>query len=136
MELLVGRAKGLANFETVRKLVEENVYLNWTVLHFILVLLNLKVKHSWSDGSFNNLLLILAWLLPKANKVPANTCQAKKLGSPFTIGVERTIHACPNNYILYRGIFSMTFTNAMYVLQVSTKTMLVTVVATIMVRPM
>ena len=73
------------------------------MLHFILVLLNLKVKHSWSDGSFNNLLLILAWLLPKANKVPVNTCQAKKLGSPFTIGVERTIHACPNNYILYRG---------------------------------
>ena len=44
---------------------------------------------------------MLAWLLPKPNKVPANTYRAKKLVSPFTVGVER-IHACPNHYILYR----------------------------------
>ena len=45
---------------------------------------------------------MLAWLLPKPNKVPANTYRAKKLVSPFTMGVER-IHACPNHCILYRG---------------------------------
>jgi hypothetical protein len=45
---------------------------------------------------------MLAWLLPKPNKVPANTYRAKKLASPFTMGVER-IHACPNHYISYRG---------------------------------
>ena len=33
--------------------------------------------------------------------MPANTYRAKKLVSPFTMGVER-IHACPNHYILYR----------------------------------
>ena len=55
-----------------------------------------------SDGSFNDLLCILAWLLPKPNKVPANTYRAKKLVSPFTMGVER-IHACPNHCILYHG---------------------------------
>ena len=66
------------------------------------MLLTLKAKHSWLDGSFNDLLCILAWLLPKPNKVPANTYQAKKLVSPITMGVER-IHACPNHCILYRG---------------------------------
>ena len=72
------------------------------MLRFILELLTLKAKHSWSDGSFNDLLRILAWLLPKPNKVPTNTYRAKKLVSPFTMGVER-IHVCPNHCILYRG---------------------------------
>ena len=44
----------------------------------------------------------VGWLLPKPNKVPANTYRAKKLVSPFTMGVERS-HACPNHCILYRG---------------------------------
>jgi hypothetical protein len=47
-------------------------------------------------------LRILAWLLPKPNKVSANTYQAKKLVSLFTMGVER-IHACSNYCILYCG---------------------------------
>jgi hypothetical protein len=41
-------------------------------------------------------------MLPKENKVPANTYYAKKLISPLTMGVEK-IHACRNYYILYRG---------------------------------
>jgi hypothetical protein len=51
-ELLVGIAKGLANFEMV-KIFEENIYerskgcpKHWTVLRFILELLTLKAKHS------------------------------------------------------------------------------------------
>jgi hypothetical protein len=75
------------------------------MLRFILELLTLKAKHGWSDGSFNDLLRILAWLLSKPYKVPANTYRAKKLVSPFTMGVER-IHAYPNHCILYRGILS------------------------------
>jgi hypothetical protein len=93
----------------VKKIAEENIYerskgypKHWTVLRLIHELLTLKAKHSWSDGSFNDLLRILAWLLPKPNKVPANTYRAKKLVSPFTMGVER-IHACPNHCILYHG---------------------------------
>jgi len=108
-ELLVGSAKGLENFETVKKSAEENIYewskgcpKHWTILRFVLELLTLKAKHSWSDSSFNDLLAMLAWLLPKPNKVHANTYRAKKLVSPFTMGVER-IHACPNHCILYRG---------------------------------
>ena len=66
------------------------------------MLLTLKAKHSWLDGSFNDLLCIFAWLLPKPNEVPPNTYQAKKLARPFMRGVE-TIHVCPNHCILYRG---------------------------------
>uniref|UniRef100_K3Y398 DUF4218 domain-containing protein n=1 Tax=Setaria italica TaxID=4555 RepID=K3Y398_SETIT len=95
-ELLVGSAKGLANFETVTKSAEENVYKHskecpkhWTVLRFILELLILKAKDDWFNGSFSDLLLSI------------NTYRAKKLVSPFMMGVER-IHACPNHYILYR----------------------------------
>jgi hypothetical protein len=108
-ELLVGSARGLANVETVKKSVKGNLYerskgclKHWTVLRFILELLTLKAKHSWSHSSFNYLLRMLAWLLLKPNKVPTNTYRAKKLVSPFMMGVER-IHACPNNCILYRG---------------------------------
>jgi len=93
----------------VRKSSEELIYdrskgcpKHWTMLRFILELLTLKAKHGWLDGSFNDLLHILAWLLPKPNKVPTNTYRAKKLVSPFMMGVER-IHACPNHCILYRG---------------------------------
>jgi hypothetical protein len=45
---------------------------------------------------------MLAWLLPKPDKVPTNSYRAKKFVSPFMMGVER-IHACPNHCILYRG---------------------------------
>jgi hypothetical protein len=66
-ELLVGSAKGLENFEMVKKSAEQNIYerskgclKQWIVLHFILQLLTLKAKHSRSDGSFGDLLRILA----------------------------------------------------------------------------
>jgi hypothetical protein len=41
-------------------------------------------------------------MLPKDNKVPANTYYAHKLISPLTMGVEK-IHACRNHCILYWG---------------------------------
>jgi hypothetical protein len=47
-------------------------------------------------------LSIVADMLPKENKVPANTYYAKKLIGPLTMGVEK-IHACRNHCILYRG---------------------------------
>jgi len=62
----------------------------------------LKAKYGWSDSSFNDLMKLLSWLLPKPNFVPENMYQAKKIISPFTMGIER-IHACPNYRILYRG---------------------------------
>jgi hypothetical protein len=76
----------------------------WWLLRFVLDMLILKTKYGWSDRSFNNLLTLLAIVLPKPNSMPANTYQAKKLVSPLTMGVER-IHACPNHCVFYRGVF-------------------------------
>ena len=63
----------------------------------------LKSRYGWSDASFNEFLRVLAKVLPKGNKVPANTYYAKKLISPLTMGVEK-IDACRNHCILYRGV--------------------------------
>ena len=76
----------------------------WSLLRFVLDILILKAKYGWSDRSFNDLLTLLAVVLPKPNFVPTNTHQVKKLISPLTMGVEQ-IHACPNHCILYRGVF-------------------------------
>jgi hypothetical protein len=70
----------------------------------VLDILILKAKYGWSDRSFNDLLTLLVVVLPKPNFVPTNIYQAKKLISALTMGVER-IHACPNHYILYYGVF-------------------------------
>jgi hypothetical protein len=55
-----------------------------------------------SDAGFDAFLSIVADMLPKENKVPANTYYAKKLISRLTMGVEK-IHVCRNHCILYRG---------------------------------
>jgi hypothetical protein len=68
----------------------------------VLELLILKAKYGWSDCSFNDLLRLLSWLLPKPNSVLANTYQANKVISPLTMGVEK-IHACLNHSILFHG---------------------------------
>ena len=98
--------KGLDNLETVWKAREERLYLEekgcekrWSLLRFVQDILILKSKYGWSDRSFNDLLTLLAVVLPKPNFVPTNTYQAKKLISPLTMGVER-IHACSNHCIL------------------------------------
>jgi hypothetical protein len=54
------------------------------------------------DAGFDEFLSIIVDMLPKENKVSANTYYAKKLISPLTMVVEK-IHACRNHCILYRG---------------------------------
>ena len=63
------------------------------MLCFVLELLILKAKYGWSDCSFNDLLRLLSWVLPQPNSVLTNTCQAKKVISPLTMGVEKSMHA-------------------------------------------
>jgi hypothetical protein len=101
--------KGLDNMEMVRKAREERLYpeekgceKRWSMLRFVLDILILKAKYGWSDRSFNDLLTLLASMIPKPNFVPTNMYRARKLISPLTIGVER-IYACPNHCIIYRG---------------------------------
>ena len=99
-EILLNSPKGLENLERVIKASKETVFgvekgcpTHWTLLRFVLELLILKAKYGWSDCSFNNLLRLLSWLLPQPNLVHASTYQAKKVISPLTMGVEKSMHA-------------------------------------------
>ena len=67
LEILLKSLKGLENFERVKKAskeavcgVEKGCPTHWTLLHFVLELLNLKAKYGWSDCSFNDLLHLLS----------------------------------------------------------------------------
>jgi len=108
-EVLLGSAKGLEHFKTLKKAAKDRMYdgcgKEWTVLHFLLQLLTLKAKFYWSDNSFNDLLILLGQLLPKPNFVPKNTYEAKKLINPLKMHVQR-IHTCPNHCIQYRGDYA------------------------------
>jgi hypothetical protein len=107
-------AKDLSMFfmkgmEALMKAAEEPLYdeskgctKEFTTLRSVLKLLVCKARYGLSDASFDAFLSIIADMLPKENKVPANTYYAKKLISPLTMGVEK-IHACRNHCILYRG---------------------------------
>uniref|UniRef100_K3YMM2 Uncharacterized protein n=1 Tax=Setaria italica TaxID=4555 RepID=K3YMM2_SETIT len=108
-EVLLGSAKGLENFETLKKAANDRMYVGcgkeWTVLRFVLHLLILKTKFGWSNNSFNDLLTLLGNFLPKPNFVPKNTYEEKKIINPMKMHVQRT-HACRNHCILYHGEYA------------------------------
>jgi hypothetical protein len=107
-EVLLGSAKGLENFETLKKAVKDRMYegcKELTVLRFMPHLLIVKAKLGWSDNSFNELLTLLVNLLPKPNLVRRNTYEAKNIINPLKMRVQR-IHACRNHCILYRGDYA------------------------------
>jgi hypothetical protein len=72
----------------------------FTTLWSVLKLLMLKAGYGLSEAGFDAFLSIIADMLPKENKVPANTYYTKKLISPLAMDVEK-IHACRNHIILY-----------------------------------
>src|SRR5207237_3168872 len=99
---------GLDNLDGLKRASEDLLYEKmmgcddkFTLLHSVLELLKLKARNGWSDKSFMDLLVLLRDMLPKANKLPCNTYQAKKLIAPLALDVQK-IHACPNHCILYR----------------------------------
>ncbi|XP_071689614.1 uncharacterized protein [Rutidosis leptorrhynchoides] len=74
----------------------------FTKLSAVLRLLNLKTNNGWSDTSFTKLLKLLHEMLPDDNELPVSLYQAKKMLCPMGLQVER-IHACPNDWMLYRN---------------------------------
>jgi hypothetical protein len=99
----------MKGMESLKKAAKEPLYneskcctKEFTTLRSVLKQLMLKARYGLSDDGFDAFLLIIADMLPKENKVSANTYYANKLISPLTMGVEK-VHACRNHYILYRG---------------------------------
>jgi hypothetical protein len=71
--------------EEMKKAATEHLYdeskgctNEFTTLRSVLQFFMLKARFGWSDASFNEFLRVLGDLLPKGNKVPANTYYAKK----------------------------------------------------------
>ncbi|XP_071713679.1 uncharacterized protein [Rutidosis leptorrhynchoides] len=71
-------------------------------LFAVIKLLNIKANNGWSDTSFTSLLELLYKMLPEDNELPVSTYYAKKLMCPMGLEIQR-IHACPNDYMLYRN---------------------------------
>ncbi|KAI5323610.1 hypothetical protein L3X38_032682 [Prunus dulcis] len=73
----------------------------YTMLSALVKLYNLKVKHGMSDVCFTELLIVQGDLLPEGNTLPSSMYEGKKILSALGMSYEK-IHACPNDYILYR----------------------------------
>jgi hypothetical protein len=76
--------------------------IRYTRLFAMVKVFQLKVSNGWSDGSFKDLLTLLMGMLPQINSVPEIVYEAKQIIYPLGLEVEK-IHACKNDYILYRG---------------------------------
>jgi hypothetical protein len=92
----------IKGMEALMKAAEEPLYdeskgctKEFTTLRSVLKLLVCKARYDLSDDGFDPFLSIIADMLPKENKVPANTYYVQKLISPLTMGVEK-IYACRN----------------------------------------
>ena len=55
-----------------------------------------------SDKTFEGMLKILKDKLLEKNELSSTTYEAKQIVCPLGLEVQK-IHACPNDYILYRG---------------------------------
>ena len=66
-----------------------------------LELLQWKAENGVSDKGFGKLLVMIKDMLPKDNKLPESTYQAKSVVYPLGWEVQK-IHACPNGCILCR----------------------------------
>jgi hypothetical protein len=65
-------------------------------------LLKWKAEEGLSDSGFEKLVKMMKNMLPKDNKLPVSTYEAEKVVCPLGLEVQK-IHACPNDFILYRG---------------------------------
>jgi len=64
----------------------------------------MKARNEWSDKSFTKLLELLSDMLSEGKMMPTSNYDAKKILCPM--GMEyKKIHACSNDYVLYRKEF-------------------------------
>jgi hypothetical protein len=122
----------MKGMEALIKVAEETLYdeskgctKEFTTLRSMLKLLVCKARYGLSYAGFDAFLSIIADMLPKDNKVPANTYYTKKLISPLTMGVEK-INACRNHCILYQGANYKDLIAVQIVVQVGTRRIKIT----------
>ncbi|XP_021853263.2 uncharacterized protein [Spinacia oleracea] len=74
-------------------------------LSFILHLFHLKCMFHWSAESFTKLLELLIDAFPQNKEFSSSYYEGKKIVNDLGLGYEK-IDACPNNCILYWGVFA------------------------------
>ena len=95
------------DLKAFKKLLEQDkkpLYLwctKFIKLDFLVKLFNVKGRFAWSDISFATLLSVLADSLPKNNEIPTSMYKTKNTMSALDLEYVK-IHACLNDYILYR----------------------------------
>lgn len=73
---------------------------DYTLLKFVIELLNEKVMNRWTNYSVNRLLKFLSRLLPQGNLVPKSTYEAKKILSELGLSYE-LIDVCERDCVLF-----------------------------------
>ncbi|XP_050387187.1 uncharacterized protein LOC126803420 [Argentina anserina] len=76
-----------------------------TVLSAIMSHMQLKVKHKWSNISYDGNSEYIKSMLPKETQFPESHYKTKKILKDLGLSYEK-IHACKNNCILFRGDFA------------------------------
>ena len=66
----------------------------------------MKATHGWTDKSFKVLLDLLRDMLPEGNLVPEGVYDAKKIIYPLELEIEKKIHACKQDCILFHGEYA------------------------------
>ena len=74
----------------------------FTKMKTLVKLYNLKAKNEISYCCFSEILQLLGSMLPEGNNIPFSSSEAKKTFCALGMEYEK-IHACPNDFILYRG---------------------------------
>ncbi|GLT40744.1 hypothetical protein SLA2020_148570 [Shorea laevis] len=77
---------------------------NFSRLSFIAELMNIKCLYGLSCKAMDAILDLIAKVLPKGNKVLPSYYEAKKIFETLGLKYEK-IDACPNDCILYHGIY-------------------------------
>ena len=91
------------DFEDLLKEVQSELYpgcTKFSSLDFLAKLMHLKVKHKWTNISFDDLLELLRSSHPEGNKVPSSHYVAKKTLKKIGLGYD-SIHVCKNDCALF-----------------------------------
>ncbi|XP_028084685.1 uncharacterized protein LOC114285803 [Camellia sinensis] len=93
----------IQTFDKLLNDAKREVYLgctSYTLLKFVIELLNMKVTNHWSNKSVDTLLEFLTKILPKDNLVPKSFYEAKKILHDLGLSYE-LIDACINDCVLF-----------------------------------
>ncbi|XP_060202613.1 uncharacterized protein LOC132631031 [Lycium barbarum] len=95
-------------FERLMKDAKEELYpgcKKFSKLSFLLHLYHIKGMFRWSNESFNALLGLLKDAFPEGAKLPSSLYETKKIIEVLALKYIK-IHACPNDYMLFRNQFA------------------------------